>query len=68
MTTEITVIDRAKQILATDKTEGKLLELAGKYRDVIACNNSIDHQMIKRGHLTLFKARTGIQKTGKAAR
>ena len=65
---EITVIDRAKQILATDKTEGKLLELAGKYRDVIACNNSIDHQMIKRGHLTLIKARTGIQKTGKAAR
>ena len=68
MTTELTVIDRAKQILATDETEGKLLKLASEYRDVTECKSDVDHAMIKRGHLTLVKARTGIQKTGKAAR
>ena len=65
---ELTVADRAKDILASTKTEQDLARLATKYADIKDCRSTTDYSMIKRGHLDLVKARTTIQKTGKAAR
>ena len=60
--------DRAYLVLSEKHNEQALVELAGKYIDVTEIKDVTDYRLVMRGGIELMKARTAIEKTGRAAR
>ena len=68
MTTELTLIDRARAVMVSDRTEAELIALAGKYLDVTEIKDETDAQMVGKAIADLVRHRRQVEKAGKAGR
>ena len=65
---ELAVVERAKKALAPVANEQKLIELAGKYTDLVEIKDKADLSMAKGAQSEFRTVRVNITKTGKDAR
>jgi hypothetical protein len=68
MSTELTVLERAKQALRSTDHEPALVELAKQAADITAIKNADGRTQVHGAYMTLKTRRTDIRKAGKDAR
>lgn len=68
MTTELTVIERAANVLAFDETKTKLVALAAESARIVEITGAPGYQEAQAARVKLKFARVDIEKRGKAAR
>ncbi|HHS83673.1 MAG TPA: hypothetical protein ENK38_01950 [Gammaproteobacteria bacterium] len=66
--TELTLVERARQALSVEHTETQLAELAAKNADVVEINDDNDYALVKNGITELRNVRFDIEGAGKIAR
>lgn len=66
--TELTVVDRARQVLKFDETKARLAELALVSKDIVEVGSAEDREIAHAAMMRLTNMRVTIEKTGKAGR